>query len=212
MTSHADDAARYVELALESVLLRAGDHVGVFYRGDEERDAFVMPLVAAALDAGCGVVYVSDRSDPARVTQQLTTGAVDVEGALGRGQLRLVASAEAYLDGGCFDPDHTVGFYKHAWQGSFRRGYPILCVIGEMSWTLRGCPGTDRLLEYEAMYAQEFGLTPAITLCLYDLGQTRGEQLVDLLRLHGRVILNGIEMQNPCADPGPLLGGAHARR
>jgi hypothetical protein len=209
MTIHADDTASYVELSLESVLLRVGDHVGVFYRGDKERDAFVVPVVAAALAAGCGVVCVSDRSTPDEVRQRLQAADVDIEGAAARGQVRLAASTEAYLaNGGRFDPDHTVGFYKGALQGIFRRGYPVTCVIGEMSWSLRGCPGTERLLEYEALYAEQFGMAPAITLCLYDLEQTRGEQLFDLLRLHGRVVLNGIDMQNPCVDASLLLGGS----
>ncbi len=90
------------------------------------------------------------------------------------------------------------------------RGYPVTCVVGEMSWSLRGCPGTERLLEYEGLYAEHFDRAPAITLCLYDLEQTRGEQLFDLLRLHARVVLNGIEMHNPGVGPGGLLGG-HGR-
>jgi hypothetical protein len=102
-----------------------------------------------------------------------------------------------------------VGFYTRACEESGRRGYPVLCVIGEMSWSLRDCRGTERLLEYEAMYAQAFGSAPAITLCLYDLTRTRGEQIFDLLRLHGRVILNGIEMQNPHRiDPHFFLPGS----
>jgi hypothetical protein len=81
-------------------------------------------------------------------------------------------------------------------------------VIGEMSWSLRGCPGTDRLLEYEALYAQEFSTAPAITLCLYDLEQTRGEQIFELLRLHGRIVLNGIEIKNPHVQPEFLGNGS----
>ncbi len=34
MSIHADTADRYVELSLESALLRVADHVGVFYRDD----------------------------------------------------------------------------------------------------------------------------------------------------------------------------------
>ena len=103
---------RYVELSLESVLLRVADHVGVFYRGDEERDAFVTPLVAAALAADCGVIYVYDRSAPTQVAQRLIGAAVDVEEARRRGQIRIVASTEVYLAGGCFDPARTVDFYQ----------------------------------------------------------------------------------------------------
>ncbi len=208
MPTQADSAAQYVELALESVLLRVGDHVGVFYRGDEERNAFVMPLVATALAAGCGVIFVCDRNEPEEVAKQLTDLAIDSAGALGRGQIRLIPSTDAYLAGGVFEPDRVVEFYQRAWRESRRRGYPVLCVIGEMSWSLRDCPGTERLLEYEARYADEFETTPAITLCLYDLQQTSGDQILDLLRLHRRVVLNGIEIQNPHVDRGFFLDGS----
>lgn len=208
MPLQADASDQSVELRLESVHLHTGDHVGGFYRGDQERDALVIPLVGAALDAGCGVIYVCDSSDPEQVAKQLHAAGVDVEAARQCGQVSLVDSAAAYLADGCFEPQRTVSFYRGAYQHSVANGYRTLCVIGEMSWSLRGCPGTERLLEYEALYAQEFGGTPAITLCLYDLEQTRGEQIFDLLRLHGRVVLNGIEMHNPHVDPGFFLGSS----
>ena len=207
MSIQPDTADRYVELALECALLRVADHVGVFHRGDAERDAFVVPLVAAVLAAECALVYVCDGRTPQRVAARLAGTGGDVEAAMARGQVRIVPSQEVYLDGGRFEPDSTVGFYARALARNVRDGYPVTCVVGEMSWSLRGCPGTERLLEYEALYAQEFGAAPAITLCLYDLANTRGEQLFDLLRLHTRVVLNGIEMQNPCVDPGLRLGG-----
>lgn len=208
MSIQADTADRYVELSLESALLRVADHVGVFYRGDAERDAFVAPLVSAALAAGCGLIYVCDGRSPKRVAAGLAGVGGDIEGAMARQQVRIVSSEEVYLAGGRFDPDHTVDFYSGEVQRSARHGYPVTCVVGEMSWSLRGCPGTERLLEYEARYAREFDTAPAITLCLYDLERARGEQLFDLLRLHTRVVLNGIEMQNPGVDPGMLLRGS----
>ncbi len=205
--TQADPPARGIEIALESVRLRVGDHVGVFYRGAEECHAVVLPLIDEALAAGCGVIYVSDHDTPEEVQRQLLAEAIDVDAAIARGQLRLVPSADAYLPGGVFEPDRTVEFYQQAWRKSQQRGYPILCVIGDMGWKLRECPGTERFLEYEALYAVHFGDAPAITLCLYDVERTRGDQIFELLRLHGRVLLNGIEMRNPCRmDPSALLG------
>lgn len=74
-----------------------------------------------------------------------------------------------------------------------------------MSWSLTDCPGTERLLEYEALYAEHFARTPTVTLCLYDLEQTGGGQILDLLRLHGRIVLNGMEMHNPHLEPDLLV-------
>ena len=157
MSVDADSADRTVELELESALLRAADHVGVFYRGDAERDAFVVPLIGAALAAECGVIYVCDRSTPERVLEQLAGADIDVLGAVSREQVRIVPSHDVYLADGRFDPDHTVDFYADGVARCTSGGYPVTCVVGEMSWSLRGCPGTERLLEYEARYAQEFG-------------------------------------------------------
>jgi hypothetical protein len=211
MRTRADTTTRTVELDLESALLRVADHVGVFYRGDAERDAFVVPLIGAAVAAGCGVIYVCDRSTPCQVAEQLEGAEPDVAEAVARDQVRIVPSCEVYLAGGRFDPERTVGFYADGLARCVRDGYPVTCVIGEMSWSLRGCPGTERLIEYEARYAEEFDAATAITLCLYDLEETRGEQLYDLLRLHDRVVLNGIEMRSPHVDPALLLPGRGRR-
>lgn len=202
-----------VELALEFVRLRAGDHIGCFYRGDEERDGLVIPVISEALAVECGVIYVCDRDTPEQAAKRLLSDGVDVEGALERQQLHLVASVDAYLADGCFDPDRMVEYYQQAWESSTLAGYPVLCVIGEMSWSLRECPGTERLIEYEANYAHHFGLTPAISLCLYDLDQTGGEQIFDLLRFHTRILLNGIEMVNPSLEDPDFFRAApsHAR-
>lgn len=206
-TTQADPSARSVEIALESLSLRVGDHVGVFYRGAEECRTVVLPLIDEALASGCGVIYVSDHDTPEEIHRQLAAEAIDADAATARGQLRLVPSADAYLPGGVFEPDRTVQFYQQAWEKSQRRGYPVLCVIGEMGWKQRACPGTERFLEYEALYAVHFGDTPAITLCLYDVERTRGDQIFELLRLHGRVLLNGIEMRNPCRQPPGTVPG-----
>src|SRR5215472_3322992 len=191
-SAEADPPAKGVEIALESLSLQVGDHVGVFYRGAGECRAVVLPLIDEALAARCGVIYVSDHDTPEEIRRQLVAEAIDADAATARGQLRLVSSTEVYLPGGVFEPGRTVEFYQQAW---------------EQGWKQRSCPGTERLLEYEALYAVHFGDAPAITLCLYDVERTRGDQIFELLRLHGRVLLNGIEMRNPCrVHPGSAPG------
>ena len=160
MSIQPDTGDRYVELPLECALLRVGDHVAVFYRGDAERDAFVGPLVAAALAADCGLIYVCDGRTPQRVAAQMAGSGDDVEDAMARDQIRIVSSQEVYLAGGRFDPRRTVEFYSGEVARSIRAGYPVTCVVGEMSWSLRGCPGTERLVDYEALYAEEFDAAP----------------------------------------------------
>lgn len=99
-TIHPDVADRYADLLLGSVLLQLSDHVGVFYRGEAERDAFVVPVLVSALSAECGVVYVCDRSSPDDVARQLGAAGVDVGAALRREQLHLHGGTDAYVGEG----------------------------------------------------------------------------------------------------------------
>src|SRR5205085_12381020 len=96
MFIQAEPAHRDVELALDSTRLRVGDHVGVFYRGAEERDGIAIPLIGEALAAGCGVIYVCDVDAPEAVKSRLVTEAIDVDGAIKTGQLRVVTSTDVY--------------------------------------------------------------------------------------------------------------------
>ncbi|MGD9531234.1 MAG: MEDS domain-containing protein, partial [Pseudonocardia sp.] len=66
----------------------------MFYRGDKERDAFLFPVIADAIAANCRVIYVCDRDEPELVAEQLTAETTEVDGALERGQLRLIASRD----------------------------------------------------------------------------------------------------------------------
>lgn len=196
----AEPVQHPVELTLDSAVLQSGDHVGVFYRGAAERDAFSIPLIGAAIEAQCGVIYVCDRSSPDDLSASLVLAGIEVAQSIARGQLRVVASSQVYTTDGRFDPNATVAYFQGIANANARAGYPLTCAIGEMCWSLRGHPGSDRLLEYEALYHAEFEGAAVITLCMYDLDLTRGDHLFDLLRLHPRAVLNGIEMRNPYPD------------
>jgi hypothetical protein len=208
MTTHPDVADPYAELLIGSMPMRRGDHVGVFYRGGLERDAIVVPAIVSALTAGCGVVHVCDRSEPEEVAAQLQAAGIDIESAARHGQLHVFGGAHAYVSDGSFEPQRTVDFYRRLVDDTRARGFDVLCVMGEMSWSLSGAPGTERLLEYEALYAAHFDGTSTVTLCLYDLEETGGDQILDLLRLHGRVVLNGMELENPHVEADLLFGAA----
>jgi len=130
MTTHPDLADRYADLLLGGMLMRPGDHVGVFYRGEDERDAIVVPVIVSALAADCAVVYVCDRSEPEEVTGQLQAAGVDVETALRRGQLQVLGGAHAYVAAGNFEPQRTVDFYRGIAEDSRVHGFGVLCVLG----------------------------------------------------------------------------------
>ena len=200
-------APQHDDDALDSALRDIAGHIGVFYRGDAERDAFLTTLIGSAAAHGRGVLYACDRDTPQEVEERHGGADDTVAEAVARRQVRVVPAGRAYYPDGTFDPHRTVVDFDHALGGLVRIGYPVTFLIGEMSWSLRGCPGTDRLLEYEALYSSALAPSATATMCLYDLDRTAGDQLYDLLRLHRRVVLNGIELPNRFVDPSVLLDG-----
>ncbi|RQV99013.1 hypothetical protein EH221_00980, partial [bacterium] len=51
---------------------------------------------------------------------------------------------------GKFIVDEMLGRLKAFYEEAIEKGYSHTRVSGEMSWALRGIPGSDRLMEYEA--------------------------------------------------------------
>jgi hypothetical protein len=47
-------------------------------------------------------------------------------------------------------------------------GYPALRVTGEMTWALRGMPGFERLVEYEAKPNESIPGNKCLAICQYD--------------------------------------------
>lgn len=68
---------------------------------------------------------------------------------------------------------------------------------GEMTWVLRGIPGSERLLEYEVglnMIEDDF---PRIGMCQYDARLFDGVTLFKVLQVHPFMVAQGQIVRNP---------------
>jgi hypothetical protein len=70
-------------------------------------------------------------------------------------------------------------------------------VSGEMSWALRGIPGSDRLMEYEALVNGVLATHPVTAICQYDARRFDGQLIFDVLKVHPMMIVNGQVVRNP---------------
>ena len=76
-----------------------------------------------------------------------------------------------------------------------------LRAAGEMSWVLHE-PGAEELFVYESAVNQILAELPALFLCMYDLQRFGVGMLVDVLRIHSKVLLDGTVLHNPhCLAP-----------
>ncbi len=130
--------------------LRPHDHLCLIYESREEWRAAAIPFIAIGLKQGQKCVYVVDAHTVDDIRRCLTEEGIDVASAEQSGQLVVLHDTEAYTRDGSFDPDRMIALLIEETKKAVADGYPALRVTGEMTWALRGHPGSEKVLEYEA--------------------------------------------------------------
>jgi hypothetical protein len=175
----------------------SGDHMCCLYSGSAERNEIVLPYVREGLLALEKCVCVIDAEDPAAAFNSLG-GDTDATKAAEPGQLEVVAAGDAYLRSGRFSAPEMEGFWKAAVSKVMNSGrFARLRAAGEMSGSLRGAPLTEEMIEFEASLTRLLALYPQTILCLYDLYHFGGTMLIDLVKMHPKVYVNGRVLENP---------------
>ena len=60
-----------------------------------------------------------------------------------------------------------------------------------------GTPGSDRLMEYEALVNNVLKTHPITAVCQYDANRFSGATIVDVLKVHPMMIVRGQIVRNP---------------
>jgi hypothetical protein len=194
-------------MGLPGIDLAPGDHICAFYRGAAQRDELLLPYLREGLRAGDKCVCVTD--DPAADgSVRALAVEFDLDLSVAGGPLQPMRSGATYLADGYFSIDRMIGF----WEGALlQEGFGFVRAAGEMTWALRGLPGAEHLLAYEAKLNAFLPDHPQVVLlCLYDLEQfSDGQVLLEILRTHPKVLLSGQLLDNPWyMDPDVYLAQA----
>lgn len=184
-----------VDLGISGLEVRIGDHICAFYRG-AERDDMLVSFLAAGLRTGDKCICVLDAARPESLVAQLDDPRVQER--LERRQLEFVDFAEAHRASGRFVPERMVEFWEHNVQSALGGGgYRFFRAAGEMTWALRDMPGLDQLATFESEVNRLMPRYPQVYLCVYDIERFSGEQVLDVLKTHPKVVLGAMVFDNP---------------
>lgn len=164
--------------------LKPGDHLCCIYTTDEEHRAVTTPFLRQGLEGNEKVVYIIDARTAETILDYLREDGLDVAPYLERGQLNILSQDDAYTKHGVFDPGAMIALLQREMDQALEEGYKALRVSGEMSWALRGLPGSDRLIEYENRLNQFLPGSRCSAICQYDRRRFDPEVLLDVLRTH----------------------------
>jgi uncharacterized protein Usg len=175
--------------------LQAGDHICAFYQG-RERDDILVPFLREGLRTGDKCVCVVDPADLDDLIASIDKPSAS--DCIERRQLELYTSDSTYLADGEFVPSRMMEFWDDNVRSALHDGgYTFVRLVGEMSWGLRDLPGVDQLVAYESELNRSLQRYPQVNLCLYDVERFSGAMILNTLKTHPSVLLNGMLVDNP---------------
>ena len=190
-----------VPMGVAELGLSPGDHVCGFYNGSRVRDEVTASWVTEGARAGhkC-VCYVDDNAD--------LVSRIDAEIADELRHVQFAASGESYAPGGRFSKDAMLRRLESAVTDAVTEGYERVRLLGDMSWVMGLGVDIDTVFAYEAEVNAISPRHPASFMCLYDLDRFDGSLVMEVLRTHSKILLNGMVIQNPYyVPPGAPVDG-----
>jgi len=184
-----------VPSGIDEIGLLPGSHVCAFYRGDHDRDRLLHGYLGAGLAAGDKCICVVDSAFTAKRLQSLTRASS--EAGYSTGQLDIHLPESTYLAGGEFTASDMLTFWTEGMIKAQHEGYSFCRLAGEMTWALRDAPGVENLVGYESELNRVTSSYPVVVLCLYDLDLFSGEVVINIVKTHPQVLVQGILVENP---------------
>ena len=171
--------------------MRPGDHYCGIFRCDADQRRIVVDFVRLGIERHEKMLYLVHLQTADRLRSTLLDAGIDVDALVSSGQLIIQAAKEVYLVDGVFQPELMIEMLGKETADAVEAGYAALRVTGEMSWALAGDPGSERLIEYEALL-NDFYATGAksYSICQYDQRRFDADLLTDVLHTHPSVLLD----------------------
>jgi hypothetical protein len=174
-----------------------GIHMCLIYDQDDERQKIVSKYMVSGLKQGEQVRYLTDTTAPEVVQSWLLEAGVEFSEANENPPLKIFSAESAYCPSGYFDPRELISTLLPRYELAKKAGYSGQRSCGEMTWALKGIPGSDRLFEYEVLLNTVVAHFPHSGMCQYDARRFDGATLFKVLKLHPWMIVRGKIVQNP---------------
>lgn len=204
---------RMVSLGFTSERFPAGTHMCYIYNDDQERHELISRFVESGLRGHEKVGYFVDLMSPEQMRAHLRELGIDLPPQTDEREFSITRALDTYCPDGRFVPERMLQNLRSMHDSSIEEGYAGARASGEMSWVLRGVPGSERLIEYEALVNIVVREYPTTAICQYDARRFDGATLFDVLSVHPMMIIRGQVVRNPYyVDPEHFLKKHLSRR
>jgi hypothetical protein len=172
-------------------------HICAFFESRDEQYEILAPYLKEGIDNGEQVITILESNTHPDHVSRLESAGIPVASARQRDQLKILASEETYLAGGCFVVGRMYEMLEKAVCDAEQSEFKRVRTLGDMEWALKNCDGTEELIVYEARVNELAPHHDCTLLCAYDLTRFSGRVIADVLATHSHVLLGGQIHENP---------------
>jgi hypothetical protein len=186
-----------VALGILGLKVPSGTHICTFFRGSTGVDEIVLPFLAEGIRAQDKCICITESLTPSDFLSRLALQ-VDVGPPVETGQLEMSTPDAAYLRSGSFSTDDMIDYWGETAAATRNDGeFSLIRATGEMPSVLNQPAGRPEFFRYEARLNEFIPSYPLVILCMYDLDRFGAEVLMDVLRTHPMVVVDGMVHDNP---------------
>jgi hypothetical protein len=200
-------------LPLSGSALGENRHICAFFNSIDEQHRVLGPFIKDGFEQGDRAFHLVDPEGREEHLRRLAEAGIDVDGAMGTGQLEVRPWKEGPLRGDQFDQETWLEGFERVLQSGPAGGYPQTRFLAQMEWALVDLPGVDDLIEFETRVNYVVPKYDDTVICAYDLSKFGASVVMDALRTHPVVIIGGLLHENPFfVPPDQLLLELRERR
>src|SRR5437773_2119000 len=176
-------------------------HICAFFNSLDEEHRVLRSFIKDGLDRGEKAFHIVDPELREEHLKQLAAGDINVERAMGSGQLEVRLWQDCQFRGDRFDQDAMLALLEEVLQSGAAAGYPLTRFVSRVEAALVDKAGVDSWLEYETRVNYVVPKYDDPVICTYDLSKFSAGMVMDMMRTHPVVIVGGLLHENPFFVP-----------
>jgi hypothetical protein len=178
-------------------------HICALFNSIDEEYRVLRSFIKDGFDRGEKAFHILDPALREEHLKRLAEVDINVERAMGSGQLEVRLWQDCQFRGGRFDQDAMLALIEGVLESGPAGGYPLTRFLGHMEWALLDKPGLDHLsfVEFETRVNYVLAKYDDPVICTYDLSKFSASMIIDIMRTHPVVIIGGVLQENPFFIP-----------
>jgi hypothetical protein len=172
-------------------------HICAFFNGIEEQHRVLRSFIKDGFHQGVKAFHLVDPKQREEHLRRLAEAGINVQEAMGTGQLEVRTWQDGPLGGGRFDQDTWLASFERVLQSGPAAGYAQTRFLAQMEWALVDLPGVEDLIEFETRVNYVVPKYDDAVICAYDLSKFGASVVMDALRTHPAVIIGDLLQENP---------------